>query len=167
MKYGYTSTMPTPEVQNVSIGDWPTWGAFLLAGISLIWQFVNEWRSSRKERINFYVTRIDAIESHVAEIRSLAMAYWLQSEEGSSRDSLMLIHHIRELSVSVSRYENFLWHGVKTDVLRLKIETTGSNFQQADRVRLSSDSPFIRQFMSTASELGRRLKDRRDEIEKR
>ena len=159
--------MPTPETQSVAIGDWPTWGAFLLAGISLAWQFVNEWRTSRKERVTYYVSRIEAIEAHIAEIRSLAMAYWLQPEEGSARDSLMLIHHIRELSVSASRYQTFLWHGVGTDVLRLKIETTGSNFQQADRKQLKSDDPFVKRFMSTASDLGRRLKDRRDEIERR
>lgn len=159
--------MPTPEASAVQIGDWPTWGAFLLAGISLIWQFLNEWRSARKEKITFHLSRIAALEANIAEIRSVSMGYWLQAEEASARDGLMLIHHIRELSVSADRYKDFLWHGVRTDVLRLKIQTTGHEFQQSDRQQLKADDPFIKQFMATASDLDRRLKDRRDEIEKR
>ncbi|MCO7634099.1 hypothetical protein NJF54_19955 [Pseudomonas guariconensis] len=159
--------MPVPDASGVEPGDWPTWGAFILAGVSLIWQFVNEWRSSSKAKVNYRLARIEALESNVAEIRSLAMAYWLQPEESSARDSLMLIHHIRELSVSASRYESFLWHGVGTDVMRLKIETTGGDFQQSDRKQLKADDPFVKKFMATAADLSRRLKDRRDEIERR
>ncbi len=159
--------MPTPETGAVEIGDWPTWGAFALAGISLIWQFVNEWRSYRKEKVNYHLARIESLEANIAEIRSLAMAYWLQPERSSSRDGLMLVYHVKELSVSASRYKSFLWHGIETDVLRLKVETTGANFQQSDRPQLSADDPFVKRFMTTSSDLGRRLRDRKDEIEKR
>lgn len=157
---------PTPEAGGLEPGDWPTWGAFILALISLAWQFLNEWRGARKQKLNYSLSRIESLESGVAEVRTFAMSYWLQSEPASSRDGIMLIHHLRELSVSASRYESFLWHGVKTDVLRLKVETTGSNFQVADRKQLQADDPFIKKFMTTAADLSRRLKDLKDQLEK-
>jgi len=94
------------------------------------------------------------------------MSYWLQPEQASARDGIMLIHHLRELSVSASRYEAFLWHGVKTDVLRLKVETTGDKFQVTDRPQLQPGDPFLNSFMATAADLSRRLKDRKDQLEK-
>ncbi|SDT01669.1 hypothetical protein SAMN05216598_3632 [Pseudomonas asplenii] len=157
---------PTPESGGVEIGDWPTWGAFILASISLAWQFFNEWRSSRKQKLNYSLSRIEAIMSIVTEIRTLAMSYWLQPENVSARDGLMLVQHLRELSVSVSRYEKILWHGASTDVLRLKVETTGANFQVASRSQLPPDDPFIKKFMATAADLDRRLKDLKDDLER-
>jgi hypothetical protein len=158
--------MPAPEATAVEIGDWPTWGAFVLAGISLLWQFVNEWRSSKKQRLSYQLSRIESLEASVTEVRSYAMSYWLQPEQASARDGIMLIHHLRELSVSASRYEAFLWHGVKTDVLRLKVETTGDKFQVTDRPQLQPGDPFLNSFMATAADLSRRLKDRKDQLEK-
>lgn len=157
--------MPIPEPAVSQAVDWPKWGALLLSAFSLGWQFVNEFRNKRKAKKSYRLARIESFENHLAEARSLAMAYWLQPGESSARDSVMILHHLKELSISATRYANFLWPTASSDVLRFKKAVTGGDFQQANRAAVDANSIVVKNFMAAAVSISKHIKDLRDQLE--
>lgn len=157
--------MPSAEPTGVEIGDIPSWIALALSLGSLGWQFVTEQRSSRKEKMDLKLSRISTLEKSLTEIRALAMAYWLHPESAVAKDGLMLTHHLRQLSRDTSTYIDLLWPEAQRDVISLKMQTTGSSFQQANRPVYPANHEFVRKFMATSATFAERLQDVRDSIE--
>ncbi|MDA8485874.1 hypothetical protein NNO07_22635 [Pseudomonas resinovorans] len=145
-------------------GDIPAWIALILSLVSLRKQHQSEKGSKTTAEIALKVERLDAIESSLTQVRTSAIAYWLHPEAVSAKDGLMLLHYLKELSADVSSYSNLLWPDAWRDVLELKMQTTGSNFQQANRTGLPANDPLIRAFTDTAAEISRKLKRARDEV---
>lgn len=164
MRYGCTSTVPTPETGGMDWGDLPSWFALVLSIGSLLWQWRTESKTSSKEKATVKLARIESFERSLAEVRLLATTYWMTPEVQSAKEGIMLLHHLREMAVDAKRYKSVFWASVEADTLRLKMQTTGASFQQVDRPVYPASDAFMKQFMATIAGMSSQVKAAKDRI---
>ncbi len=132
-------------------GDIPAWIALALSVVSLGTQYHTHRENRKSEALKEKLARLAHMEALVMEIRTSAIAYWLHSEAAAAKDGLMLIHHLKDLSGEVSRNQELLWSNARADVLNIKIQVTGSDFQRAGRLGRPANDPLITAFSESCS----------------
>lgn len=139
-------------------GDLPAWIALLFSTISLIAQAVSSHRRKARDEAAGKLSRLEAIERILVETKATAIAYWLHSESVSAKDGLMLTHHLKDLASEVERNKALLWPEARSDVLKMKMRVTGSDFQSVNRPARPACDPLIREFSDSSSAFLEKLK---------
>ncbi|WP_313450492.1 hypothetical protein [Stutzerimonas kunmingensis] len=139
-------------------GDIPAWIALALSLISLGTQYHTYREHQKSEALNEKMARLAHMEALVMQIRTTAIAYWLHSEAAAAKDGLMLIHHLKDLSGEVTRNQTLLWPNARADVMNIKIQVTGSDFQRIDRLGRPANDPLITAFSESCSRFHENLR---------
>lgn len=151
----------------MDLGDIPAWIALALSIVSLLVQYRSNLSAERKERASDELARLEHLESTVAEIRATALAYWLYPESTSAKEGLMLTHLLKSLSGEVQRSAGLLWDQAWRDVLQLKMDMTGADFQQLNRPARPANDPFVRAFSDKSTAFSENLRRRIEQVRDR
>lgn len=139
-------------------GDIPAWIALAVSAYTLYKQSHTDNATQKREQLSLKIARIDAIEAALGEIRTLAAAYWLHPENAAAKEGLMLLHHLKTLAGECDRNRDLLWPEAWRHALDLKMQMTGSDFQQLGRLARPANDPLVRQFSDTCAAFSENLR---------